>query len=75
MIFIEETYVHNQLVLDEEERNILISASKIISDIQQANTDNDGAKDGYLFDLCADTLNNISQLLDNYHNSYPNDTD
>lgn len=66
----KETYIHNQLVFNEVERDTLCSASKIITSIRQENIHSCGAEDSYLNDLCETILDGISELLDNYANEY-----
>lgn len=63
----KETYIHNQLVFNEVERDTLCSASKIITSIRQENE----SEDIYLNALCEALLHGISELLDNYANEYP----
>lgn len=68
----KELYIHNQLILDEIEKDILTSAYKIIESIRSANIHSCGAEDSYLNEECKTILSCISELLDNYTNEYPN---
>lgn len=66
----KEHYIHNRLSLDDTERDTLISASKIVMGIRDANIHSAGADDDYLNDICSNVLVGISELLDNYSNEY-----
>ena len=70
MKLIKNTYIHNHLFFDEIERDILISASKIVSAIRNENIHNSGAEDIYLTEKCDSILVSLSELLDNYSNEY-----
>ena len=70
MKLIKNTYIHNHLFFDEIERDILISASKIVSAIRNENIHSSGAEDTYLTDKCDSVLVGLSELLDNYSNEY-----
>ena len=71
MKLIKNTYIHNHLFFDEIERDILISASKIVSAIRNENIHSNGAEDVYLTEKCDSVLVGLSELLDNYSNEYP----
>ena len=71
MKLIKNPYIHNHLSLDEIERDILISASKIVSAIRNENIHSSGAEDTYLTEKCDSVLVGLSELLDNYSNEYP----
>ena len=70
MKLIKNPYIHNHLSFDKIERDILISASKIVSAIRTENIYSSGAEDVYLTEKCDSVLMNISELLDNYSNEY-----
>ena len=70
MKLIKNTYIHNHLFFDEIERDILISASKIVSAIRNENIHSSGAEDVYLNEKCESVLMGLSELLDNYSNEY-----
>lgn len=70
MKLIKNPYIHNHLSFDEIERDILISASKIVSAIRTENIHSSGAEDVYLTEKCVSVLMGISELLDNYSNEY-----
>lgn len=70
MKLIKNTYIHNHLFFDEIERDILISASKIVSAIRNENIHSSGAEDTYLTEKCVSVLAGLSELLDNYSNEY-----
>ena len=70
MKLIKNTYIHNHLFFDEIERDILISASKIVSAIRNENIHSNGAEDVYLTEKCDSVLVGLSELLDNYSNEY-----
>lgn len=71
MKLIKNTYVHNHLFFDEIERDILISASKIVSAIRNENIHSSGAEDTYLTEKCVSVLTGLSELLADYSNEYP----
>ena len=68
----KETFIHNCLTFDDIEKDVLISAYKIVDTARTANIHSSGAEDDYLLDKCNDILIGISELLDNYTNEYPN---
>lgn len=70
MKLIKNTYIHNHLFFDEIERDILISASKIVSAIRNENIHSSGAEDTYLTEKCVSVLAGLSELLDKYSNEY-----
>ena len=70
MKLIKNIYIHNHLFFDEIERDILISASKIVSAIHNENIHSSGAEDIYLTEKCNSVLVGLSELLDNYSNEY-----
>ena len=70
MKLIKDTYIHNHLFFDEIERDILISASKIVSAIRNENIHSSGAEDVYLTEKCDSVLIGLSELLNNYSNEY-----
>ena len=70
MKLIKNIYIHNHLFFDEIERDILISASKIVSVIRNENIHSSGAEDIYLTEKCDSVLVGLSELLDNYSNEY-----
>ena len=70
MKLIKNAYIHNHLFFDEIERDILISASKIVSAIRNENIHSSGAEDVYLTEKCDSVLVGLSELLDNYSNEY-----
>ena len=70
MKLIKNTYIHNHLFFDEIERDILISASKIVSAIRNENIHSSGTEDVYLNEKCESVLMGLSELLDNYSNEY-----
>ena len=70
MKLIKNIYIHNHLFFDEIERDILISASKIVSAIRNENIHSSGAEDVYLNEKCESVLMGLSELLDNYSNEY-----
>ena len=70
MKLIKDTYIHNHLFFDEIERDILISASKIVSAIRNGNIHSSGAEDVYLTEKCDSVLIGLSELLNNYSNEY-----
>ena len=70
MKLIKDTYIHNHLFFDEIERDILISASKIVSAIRNENIHSSGAEDVYLTEKCDSVLISLSELLNNYSNEY-----
>lgn len=69
----KEIFVHNHLTFEETEKDILISASKIVSTVREQNIHSAGAEDDFLNITCDDILKGISQLLDNYSNEYMNE--
>ena len=70
MKLIKNAYVHNHLSFSEAERDILISASKIVSAIRNENIHSSGAEDTYLTDKCVSVLEGLSELLADYSNEY-----
>ena len=70
MKLIKNTYIHNHLFFDEIERDILISASKIVSAIRNENIHSSGADDVYLTEKCDSVVIGLSELLNNYSNEY-----
>ena len=70
MKLIKNTYIHNHLFFDEIERDILISANKIVSTIRNENIHSSGAEDIYLTEKCDSILMGLSELLNNYSNEY-----
>ena len=70
MKLIKNIYIHNHLFFDEIERDILISASKIVSAIRNENIHSSGAEDIYLTEKCDSVLVSLYELLDNYSNEY-----
>ena len=70
MKLIKNTYIHNHLFFDEIERDILISASKIVSAIRNENIHSSGAEDTYLTEKCVSVLAGLSELLADYSNEY-----
>ena len=70
MKLIKNAYIHNHLFFSETERDILISASKIVSAIRNENIHSSGAEDTYLTEKCVSVLVGLSELLDNYSNEY-----
>lgn len=71
MKLIKNAYIHNRLSFSEAERDILISASKIVSAIRNENIHSSGAEDTYLTDKCVSVLEGLSELLADYSNEYP----
>ena len=71
MKLIKEPFIHNKIIFDSTERDVLTTTYKIIEAIRAENTHSIGAEDDYLLDRCNDILNGISELLDNYTNEYP----
>lgn len=72
MKFVKEIYIHNRVTFEENEKDTLCSAYKIISTVRNNNIRGCGAEDSYLNQICDTTLKGISELLDNYSNEYPN---
>ena len=70
MELIKNAYIHNHLSFSEAERDILISASKIVSAIRNENIHSSGAEDTYRTDKCVSVLEGLSELLANYSNEY-----
>ena len=70
MKLIKNAYIHNHLSFNEAERDILISASKIVSAIRNENIHSSGAEDTYLTDKCVSVLEGLSELLADYSNEY-----
>ena len=70
MKLIKNIYIHNHLSFSEAERDILISASKIVSAIRNENIHSSGAEDTYLTDKCVSVLEGLSELLADYSNEY-----
>ena len=70
MKLIKNAYIHNHLSFSEAERDILISASKIVSAIRNENIHSSGAEDTYLTDKCVSILKGLSELLADYSNEY-----
>ena len=70
MKLIKNVYIHNHLSFSEAERDILISASKIVSAIRNENIHSSGAEDTYLTDKCVSVLEGLSELLADYSNEY-----
>ena len=70
MKLIKNIYIHNHLFFDEIERDILISAGKIVSAIRNENIHSSGAEDIYLTEKCDSVLIGLSELLNNYSNEY-----
>ena len=70
MKLIKNIYIHNHLFFDEIERDILISASKIVSAIRNENVHSSGAEDIYLTEKCDSVLVGLSELLADYSNEY-----
>ena len=70
MKLIKNIYIHNHLSFSEAERDILISASKIVSAIRNENIHSSGAEDTYLTDKCESVLAGLSELLADYSNEY-----
>lgn len=73
MKLIKETYIHNRLVFEESEKDILLSTVKIISAIRHNNIHSSGAEDTYLNEVCDAIIKGIPELLDNYSNNYPDE--
>lgn len=71
MKLIKKPFIHNKIIFDSTERDVLTTAYKIIEAVRTENTHSSGAEDDYLLDKCNDILNGISELLDNYTNEYP----
>lgn len=67
----KETYIHNRIVFEESERDILCSTVKIISAIRNSNIHSCGAEDTYLTEICDAIIYGIPELLYNYSNEYP----
>ena len=70
MKLIKNAYIHNHLSFSEAERDILISASKIVSAIRNENIHSSGAEDTYLTEKCDSVIKSLSELLNNYSNEY-----
>ena len=71
MKLIKNAYIHSHLSFSEAERDILISASKIVSAIRNENIHSSGAEDTYLTEKCVSVLAGLSELLADYSNEYP----
>ena len=70
MKLIKNIYIHNHLFFSEAERDILISASKIVSAIRNENIHSSGAEDTYLTEKCDSVIKGLSELLADYSNEY-----
>lgn len=65
-----ESYIHNRIILDEREKQLLRETIELIEVIHESNQDN-GATDDYLYELCNRISTDIRELF-NYSNEYPN---
>lgn len=70
MKLIKHNYIHNHILFNETETDILISASKIISNVRSENIHSSGTEDDYLHEITTRILSDISELLDDYRNEY-----
>lgn len=70
MRVIKRRFIHNQIIFDEAEKDVLTTAYKIVDAIRMENIHSSGADDDYLTEKCDDILKGISELLDNYTNEY-----
>lgn len=71
MKYCKELFIHNLLVFDELEKNVLVQASKIVEEVRNNNIHSAGAEDTYLNERCDEIIKGISDLLNNYRNEYP----
>lgn len=71
----KETYIHNCLIFDESEKDILLSTVKIISAVRNSNIHSCGSEDTYLNEICNAIIKGIPELLDNYSNEYPDESE
>ncbi len=71
MEYRKELFIHNLLIFDELEKNVLIQASKIVEDVRDNNIHSAGAEDTYLNERCEEIIKGINDLLDHYRNEYP----
>lgn len=71
MRFVKEVYIHNRVTFDENEKDTLCSAIKIITAVRNSNACSCGTEDLYLDQMCGTITKGISELLDNYSNEYP----
>lgn len=69
MKFIRERFIHSRIQFDEAEKDTLISAHKIVSNVRETNA-HGYTEDDYLRVRCTEILKGISELLDNYSNEY-----
>lgn len=70
MKLVKETYIHNRLMFDETEINVLKTAYDIVRKIKDSNIHSPGAEDSYLNEQCYNILTGIEELTNNYSNSY-----
>lgn len=70
MKLIKETYIHNRIIFNEEEQNILVNAYNIISYLENDNALQNTSEDTYLSNICFQIKDGISELLLNYSNEY-----
>lgn len=66
----KEIYIHNEIIFDSTEREVLTAAYKIVDAVRTENIHSTGAEDDYLREKCNDILNGLSELLDHYTNEY-----
>lgn len=72
MRIIKQRFIHNHIVFDEIEKDILTSACKIVSNVREINA-HGYTEDDYLRNRCTEIMKGISELLDNYSNEYPDE--
>lgn len=70
MILVKETYIHNRLEFNETERSVLKTAYEIIQKVKNSNIHSPGAEDSYLNEQCDNILSGLSELGNDYSNSY-----
>lgn len=71
MKLVKEQFIHNRLDFNTAERDLLIAAYKLVSEVREQNIHSCGAEDTFLNDRCAEIIGGISELLDGYSNEYP----
>lgn len=71
MKLVKEQFIHNSLDFSTAERDLLIAAHKLISEVREQNIHSCGAEDTFLNDMCNEIMYGILELLDCYSNEYP----
>ena len=73
MKIVKERFIHNSLDFSTAERDLLIAAYKLISEVREQNIHSCMVEDTFLNERCAEIMGGISELLDGYSNEYPDE--